>query len=146
MQRLVSSSPPRQFVDGCTTCSLPHLVKHATCILGLGELACIETDSRKYLLCSCRKNRQCPRGGKASLAQGKVDSRTSGLEHALENRADHGRLAQYHKLEAVTRHECDVLAGSLRRRHAGPMGSGTAAMASKTSESCAGVMMEETEF
>ncbi len=50
---------------------------------------------------------------------GPGNSRTPWVEHALDNRAHHGGVSQHHKLEAVTRDKGDILAGSLRRRHAG---------------------------
>lgn len=105
-------------------------MKYTARILSLGKLACAA-----HVLVSiaiphtlpARFQRTVKNGGQ-KRASGQ-NSRTPGVEHALDNRAHHSGVSQHHKLEAVARDEGDVLAGSLRRRHAGPIEGEAAAKA-----------------
>lgn len=46
-----------------------------------------------------------------------LHSRTSHVQHALDDRAHHGSFAQNDKLESIARYESDVFAWSLQHGH-----------------------------
>lgn len=79
--------------------ALPHLFKDAACIFGFGELPCIKTimlDKTRFYI-----------DQKQSVME---VARTRGIQHALDNGADHGGVSQDDKFESIARDKSDVFA------------------------------------